>query len=321
MTNELTYKLLEALQTKLVSDSEVKEIIDTVLYEYEIKPKCTALALGSDMPKYIQYFLICKDTDGCSKGTLKNYYYTLNEFDQLINKRVEDITSFDIRVYLNHKKKFRNTLEPLQNCLGSFFLWLSTEEIVVSNPMLKLSKVEDKKAMREALTTEEIEKCRNACVTPRERAIFEFYLATGCRVSEPLTLRHKDVLSGVFKVTGKGDVDRMCMINKRAEFYIRQYLGTRDDDSELLFPSIKFKGRPVKYRSIEDIMSKIGKRCGVKFTPHILRHTFATKALEAGVALSIVQKMLGHSSSSTTEIYAKNSVETIASAYRSCIDF
>jgi integrase/recombinase XerD len=103
--------------------------------------------------------------------------------------------------------------------------------------------------------------------------------------------------------------------------YVRQYVFDRKFLSEYLSVSDKGNHEILSERSVQDIFANIGKRCEVHLHPHIMRHTFATRALENGASLSVVQKLLGHESSATTEIYAKNSYETIAAEYRKCVDF
>lgn len=142
-----------------------------------------------------------------------------------------------------------------------------------------------------------------------------FFLASGCRVSEPIGLKVDDILSGEFIVMGKGDKERYCYINSKAKMYIKMYIKSRKTDSETFLISQRKPFKNIGTRAIEDELSKIGKRCGVHLYPHVLRHTFATNALENGASLKAVQELLGHSNCSTTEIYAKLGKSSIKAEY------
>ena len=114
---------------------------------------------------------------------------------------------------------------------------------------------------------------------------------------------------------------RVVLFDANAALHLTIYLSSRRDNSEALFVSEREPIERISKRQIEVIISNIGKRSGIqrKVFPHLLRHTFATEAIEHGMDITVVQKLLGHSSLDTTQIYAKTSMETAKEQYRRTI--
>lgn len=114
---------------------------------------------------------------------------------------------------------------------------------------------------------------------------------------------------------GKGRKHRTSYINAKAEVTIKKYLESREDDNEYLFVSKRAPHNPLSVKTIEDIIRKIMKKypdIHKTVTPHIFRHTTATIALQNGMPIENVSKLLGHSQVSTTQIYAETSDDNIA---------
>ena len=156
-----------------------------------------------------------KRIDGLSERTLKNYKYNLEMFAERMNKSAAKITTDDIRGYIGYLAENRHLAETsLQthiNTLRAFFGWLHIEEKIKKNPMAKIKSLKlDKKGARQALTVEELERLRDACRGYREKALVEFLVSSGCRLSEVAQLRAADLdlVGRTVRVTGKGDKDR-----------------------------------------------------------------------------------------------------------------
>jgi len=185
---EIVYKLIDALKfAGNIDENKAIIAIESVFEGYNITPKGTALAVATDMPEMIKYFLASKLRESrLSKKTIKNYRYTLRHFSDMVYKPVNQITTNDIRIYLNGfgDRVKASTIETKIYCLKSFFGWLHREEIISKNPTSKLIVPKKPERSREGLTVEQLESARNACVNARERAVLEVYLSTGCRVSE-----------------------------------------------------------------------------------------------------------------------------------------
>ncbi len=321
--NQLIIDIIDTLNHHNIQIDEkiAFNALEIVLNEYSISKKSTELALQSDLFDKANYFLACKRIEGLSNGTIKNYTYMLKDFCEHLNKPSDKVTVVDLRIYVAEKKKYRNTTSAIINCLKSFFGWLYDEDLIPKNPAKKLANVKVAKTMREALTQSQVIACQNVCETLRERAIFEFFLASGCRVSEAITLKHKEVMSGQYKVLGKGSKERICFSDVPAQIYVKKYLESLSYETDFLFTATKGDHSPLSAKSLQDELAKVGDRCGVHLHPHLLRHTFATRALERGVPLAVIQQWLGHESPETTIIYAKTSQKLSEHEYHRCSGF
>ena len=163
--------------------------------------------------------------------------------------------------------------------------------------------------VREALSAREMEKMRIACgENIRDNAVLELFLATGCRVSEIVNMRleNLDLLGGFVKVIGKGQKERIVFLSDRALEYLEQYLGSRRSGAVILSTRAPHQG--LKKNALENIIRQIANRAGLekRVFPHLLRHTFATRALNKGMPLPTLCDLMGHASVETTRIYAKN---------------
>lgn len=277
----------------------------------------------SDLNRRIKYYLGAKRIDGLSERTLKNYKYNLEMFAERMNKSAAKITTDDIRGYIGYLAESRHLAETsLQthiNTLRAFFGWLTVEEKIKKNPMAKIKSLKlDKKGARQALTVEELERLRDACVTYREKALIEFLVSSGCRLNEvaQLSASDLDLMSRSVQVTGKGDKDRVVFFSIRARLMIEEYMVSRKGGTGL-FVSSKSPYEPLKPRAIQRMVRAISLRAGLdkRVHPHLLRHTFATLALNGGMDIAVIQRLLGHENIATTQIYAEMSDETIRHQY------
>lgn len=300
-----------------ITEEEIKSVLKdyTILRENEEEK--------SDLKKRITYYLGAKRIDGLSPRTLANYKYTLELFAQRMNKSVSKITTDDIRGYITYLSEVRNlsetSLQTHISILRAFFGWLHTEEKIKKNPMLKIRSLKlDRKNARQALSVEELERLRDACKGYREKALVEFLVSSGCRLSEAAQLNVADVnfAERSVTVTGKGDKDRMVYFSVRARLMLQEYIKGRKG-GEGLFVSSKTPYLPLKQRAIQRIIHNISERAGLeaRVHPHLLRHTFATHALNSGMDVTVIQRLLGHENIATTQIYAAMNEDVIKHQY------
>lgn len=315
---------IQDLQVDLQRQLHIKHIIDEILYKYQITSKETALVAG-DIEEKANLYLACKKLEGCSKNTLKNYYGELRQLNNFFNKPVSTINSMDIRMYMasfgNVKESTVNTkMSPIRD----FFQWLQNEEYIISNPTKKVKPMKEPHRERTPLTDEQVEMIRDGLNGKtikeiREKALFEFLLATGCRVGEVagIKIQQIDFNRMSLLVIGKGNKERRVYFNNRAKLAIRKYIKNRLGESEYLFVSNNAPYGKVGVRALQVIIRSIEKRTnvGVHLYPHIFRHTFATKALNY-MTIETVQALLGHEKLDTTLIYAKTNEKTTEFMYR-----
>ena len=174
--------------------------------------------------------------------------------------------------------------------------------------------------MPKALTIEELEIIREACLTHRERALVEVYYATGARLSEVQKLNKDDIdwQTMSVRVIGKGNKERTVYFSFKATYHLKKYLMHRVDTEPALFITERKPYRRLSNRGIQREIGKIAARSGIqkKVHPHVFRHTFATLLLNNGADIVSVQGLLGHADPATTQIYAQITDEKRKQAHK-----
>lgn len=324
---ELSYKIIQSitkampiLETDMQKQLEIKRIIDIEIYEYEVLSRCTSLTF-SDIKEKASYYLMCKKMKGLNEKTIASYMLLLNKFASCLNKPVNSITPGDIRRFIVETCQ-NNSPDTINNkilMLNDFFTFLQNEEIIIKNPMSKIEKVKSPKRKRKGLTPEEQELMRNACRTQRQKAVYEFFLSTGCRVSEVSNVKISDInwYNRTLYVIGKGNKERLVKFSTKCKIELEEYIKTRKGDSQYLFIGERFPYEQLQPRALQCEIKKIAKNSKVECNVfcHKLRHTFATSAVNSDVSLPALQALMGHSSPNTTQIYYELSSETLSKEY------
>lgn len=303
---------------------KLREILDEVLYEYEVEPACTALVVANNIQDRVILYLATKKLDGLSETTLYNYGLHLRRFTYYIRKNVEDINAADIRMFLSALSKdtgMKNSSLAAQiSTLRSFFSWLEVEDYIVKSPLKKIKQTKTPKMVRKSLTVKELEMLRDSCTKLRQRALLEFFFATGTRLSELHQLNLDDInwRSYSLMVFGKGSKEREVYFTPKSELYLEKYVKSRNDNCPALFVTERKPFRRLGKRAIQREIKKIAENAGFdkSIYPHLLRHTFATLGLRAGASLTTIQRLMGHSDPGTTEIYAELSKDTVQEEYK-----
>ncbi len=280
----------------------------------------------SNLKKRISSFLTAKKIDGLSPKTLKNYQEMLGAFAVQVDKHVTKITTDDIRAYIGYlsgRGLKDSSIQTHINTLRSFFAWLDMEDIIKRNPMRKIKSLKiDRIKARRPLSPEELEQLRDGCHTYKEKALVEFLVSSGCRLSEVTGIRVNQVdwQTRSVVVLGKGHKERIVYFSVRAKLMLQEYLTGRKG-GEALFASSRTPYEPMSPRAIEKALQKIGDRAGEarRIHPHLMRHTFATNALHGGMDLTVIQHLLGHTDPKTTLIYAELRLDAIKYAYERVI--
>ena len=315
---------LPNLEVNLQEQLKVKKVIEEVLYNYEVTNRETALTT-SDLEGKINYFLATKKLEGLSPKTLRNYEYTLRKLQNVFYKPVSTITTADIKMlmYSEAEKKSPASMNTFMTPVKLFFAWLQNEEFIIKNPCASIKPVKEPKRIRKPLTEEQVEMLRDCMLTRREKAILEFFLSTGCRLSEVLNVKIKEVdfVNKTLLVIGKGDKERRVYFTERCKRTLLNYLNSRKDTCEYLFVTDRKPYRKISSRGMEAIVNKMKIKAGldgkVKVTPHIFRHTFATQALRSGMKPEIIQQILGHEDVGITlKVYAKLAQTEVEHSYR-----
>lgn len=298
---------------------EFSRIVATVLGQFDIRERETAIVpYNEQVNKGYMMFFVAKKVEGLSDKTLKYYKSEVDNFMTFIGKPLPDVVTDDIRYYLAVKQSRdgieETTADNTRRILNSFFSWMNAEGYVSKNPVYPIKAIKKKKRVKHAFSDTEIEKLKEVCLrieAPLERkrniAIIETLLSTGCRVGELTTMKIKDVdfNKGTIIVEGKGKKERRVFFNDKSMLRIKEYLEERNGEGdEYLFNSIMRPYKHVGISGVETFIRDLGKEAGIsKCHPHKFRRTAATIALRRGMALTDIQKMLGHESLDTTKIY------------------
>ena len=306
----------------------IEYCLTKTMFDYDINIKNTALTIVQDpVPQLVKIYLVVKKTEGLAEGTLENYWRILKSFFEWSCKQPEEIVANDIRMFLyfyqqDHSISNR-TLDKYREMICWFFSWAHKEEYISHDPTTSIKPIKHEIKERQALTQLELEYLRKACKTPRQKAILEFLYSTGCRVSEMIQVKKDDInwKDNTVHLFGKGQKHRTSFINAKAEVAIKEYLATRNDECEFLFVSERAPIHGIKKESIEKIIRELAQMSDITkhVTPHILRHTCATQALESGMPIEDVSKLLGHAQVNTTMIYAKASLDKVQNEHRRCV--
>ena len=296
---------------------EINQALMLCLHGITMTKQCTDLVVHrDDNVKILKYFFAAKQVAGLSKRSLEYYSSTLSDFLNVLgNVELTKVDAIAIQYFLAQKKQkgIKNvSIDNHRRNLSTFFTWLHKNKFRSDNPMDLIPRIKFSKHSREAIPEEDLEKIRQDCDI-RERAIVEVLLSTGCRVGEIVRLEKQqvDFEKGEAIVLGKGNKERKVFFNEKAKFYLQQYLATRHDNNPALFVSKQHPYRKLEISAFEIIIRELGQRVGIKIFPHKFRHTFATRAINRGMPIEVLQRLLGHENLDTTTIYAKVNDEEV----------
>ena len=351
MKQDLINKIIMIIKEDVpdIDIAKYKDKLNLAMVDFDVTAHETHLAVRSEEQniEYIKRFIASKIVKGCTERTVKYYATEIPKSLKKIGKCVTDINADDVRIYIavrmQRDRVSKTTINNELRCLSSFFQYLTANGAVRLNPMINIDKIKENKIKKLAFTDVDCEKLRNGCRNNREKAIVELLLSTGCRISELCQMRIDELDDDAIIVHGKGNKDRTVYLNAKAQVAIKNYLAERKDASLWLFPkgvgvaqenlSVKSKSNsckhtwykdaklvvnePVTTGSIEQMIRKLGRRCGVeKAHPHRFRRTCATFALRRGMPIEQVSRMLGHEQIATTQIYLDLSDDDLKQSHK-----
>ena len=271
----------------------------------------------------IRIFLAAKRVEGCSDKTVKYYDSTLRNAVESIQKEIIKISTDDLRIYLdNYQEKngiSKVTIDNIRRILSSFFSWLEDEDYIVKSPVRRIHKVKTCKTVKETYSDEALEMMRDECDGLRDLAIIDLLASTGMRVGELVKLNKKDIdfQSRECVVLGKGNKQRKVYFDARTKLHLQKYIESRDDCNEALFVSLQKPHNRLQISGVEIRLRELGERLHItKVHPHKFRRTMATTAIDKGMPIEQVQKILGHSQIDTTMQYAMVNQNNVKNAHQ-----
>lgn len=289
---------------------KLKQVLDAVFVNYKIEEIKDELN-SEDNQHYVESFLFSKRLEGCSEKTLHYYESTIQMLLNKVQKHVKHVTTDDLRKYLtdyqNDHKSSRVTIDNIRRILSSFFSWLEDEDYIVKSPVRRIHKVKSATTIKETYSDESLELMRDNCNSLRDLALIDILASTGMRVGELVLLNINDINFNEREcvVFGKGDKERIVYFDARTKIHLQNYINSRNDENRALFVSIKRPYNRLTIGAIETIIRNLGKQLDIpKAHPHKFRRTLATKAIDKGMPIEQLQKLLGHQKIDTTLQYA-----------------
>ena len=274
----------------------------------------------------LKSFLAAKEIEGCSERTLAYYNSTIIKMLDSLNLRIESITTEDLRNYLadykNNSNSSKSTIDNIRRVLSSFFSWLEDEDYILKNPVRRIHKIKTKKVVKEIISDENFEILRDNCNNIRDLAMIELLASTGIRVGELVNLNIEDVLFNEREciVLGKGDSERVVYFDAKTKIHLQKYLESRKDKNPALFVSFKKPYKRLGINGVERRIRELGQGANIKKVhPHKFRRTMATNAIDKGMPIEQVQKLLGHVQIDTTMQYAMVNQNNVKIAHRKFI--
>ena len=266
---------------------------------------------SSEVFLLINLFISAKKIEGCSPKTLKYYYTTIKDMEKTINKSPQYITTDELRDYLmNYQTKNNSgkvTIDNIRRILSSYFSWLEEEDYIIKSPMRRIHKVKTSTVVKDTYTDEALEQMRDYCKKIRDIALIDLLASTGMRVGELVLLNREDINFNEREciVFGKGDKERVVYFDARTKIHLQNYLDSRTDNNPALFVTLRAPYRRLQISGVEIRLREIGNKLNIpKVHPHKFRRTLATTAIDKGMPIEQLQKLLGHQRIDTTLQYA-----------------
>ena len=281
-----------------------------------------------EMENFIEYLIIEKKY---SKNTVTSYERDLKKFNEFLkDKNIKKITRQDIQKYISELNKTQSPRSISRNIstLKSFYKYLKLNKIVNTNPMDQINNPKMKKTLPKVLSEEEVNKLLEIKLQTdfdyRNKAMLELMYSSGLRVSELINLNVNDIdlENDTVKIFGKGSKERIIPLNDYAKEALNEYIMThrkelfKHVENNYLF--LNNHGNKMTRQGFFKILQKIAKEKNIKteFSPHTLRHSFATHLLKYGADLRSIQELLGHSDISSTQIYTHVTNEKLENDYK-----
>ena len=237
--------------------------------------------------EFMEMFLTAKKIEGCSERTIKYYRVTTIHLLNYLKEPIRKVTTETMRQYLVDYQKINNcgktTIDNIRRNISSFFSWLEEEDYILKSPMRRIHKIKTKKKVKNIISDEEIEK-----FSERECVVF-----------------------------GKGDKERKVYFDAKAKIHLEKYLQSRTDTNPALFVTLDKPHDRLKISGVEIRLRQLGRKLKIeKVHPHKFRRTMATRAIDKGMPIEQVQKILGHSQIDTTMQYAIVNQNNVKASHR-----
>ncbi|RSX54018.1 integrase [Bifidobacterium goeldii] len=278
---------------------------------------------SNETKELLNSFLTAKELEGCSERTLKYYDSTLTHYIRKTTTPLTQVDTEQLRAYLTEYQAThavgKVTVDNIRRILATFFSWLEDEDYIVKSPARKIRRVKAPIRVKETISDEDMERLRDGCETPRDLAMIDLLSSTGMRVGELVKLDRDSVNLNEREciVQGKGNKERKAYFDARAKLHLEEYLQGRNDDNPALFVGLVGNHERIAICSVESRLRALGRKLQLpRIHPHKFRRTMATNAINRGMPVEQVQKLLGHVKIDTTMQYALVSQSNVKASHR-----
>lgn len=326
LMNEILQKMLPYLDNAQVA--QLQSTLLHCLWNVEVSPvsDCEKKEDSISNTDLLEMFVSAKKVEGCSEKTLRYYRATIIKMLENFDKHVTHVTTDDLRKYLSTYQETnecsKGNIDNIRRILSSFFAWLEDEDYILKSPVRRIHKIKTAKTVKETYTDESLEAMRDNCDCLRDLAIIDLLASTGMRVGELVGLNIVDIdfENRECIVFGKGSKERPVYFDARTKIHLQNYLNSRDDNEPALFVSLLKPHDRLQISGVEIMLRKLGKKLEIpKVHPHKFRRTLATKAIDKGMPIEQVQKLLGHTKIDTTMQYAMVDQNNVKLSHRKYI--
>lgn len=323
LISEVVQRMLPYLDNKQLVN--LQNNLNQVLQRYDVE-FINGGNSENDNQELVEKFISAKRVEGCSEKTLKYYLATIEAMNSSLEKDVRIIQTEDLRKYLTDYQmqngSSKVTIDNIRRILSSFFAWLEDEDYIIKSPVRRIHKVKTVSNIKETYTDEELELMRDNCEELRDLAIVDMLASTGMRVGEMVLLNRDDLNFNEREciVLGKGSKERIVYFDARAKLHLQEYLSSREDDNPALFVTLKAPHKRIQIGGIESRLRELGKSLKIsRVHPHKFRRTLATMAIDKGMPIEQLQRLLGHQRIDTTLQYAMVKQSNVKIAHKKYI--
>lgn len=326
LTTKITRQMLPYLDNAQME--QLQEVLSHCFWGVQITsdPDAVQHKEKETNSELLEMFISAKRVEGCSEKTLKYYKVTLVRLFDGMDMHVTHMKTDDLRNYLSDYQQTsqctKANIDNIRRILSSFFAWLEDENYIIKSPVRRIHKIKSSKVVKETYSDESMEIIRDQCGCLRDLALIDLLASTGMRVGELVRLNRDDIdfENRECVVFGKGSKERPVYFDARTKIHLKNYLDSRIDDEDALFVSLLFPHKRLEISGVEIRLRELGRKLGItKVHPHKFRRTLATRAIDKGMPIEQVQRLLGHAKIDTTMQYAMVNQNNVKISHRKYI--
>ena len=326
LTTKITRQMLPYLDNAQME--QLQEVLSHCFWGVQITsdPDAVQHKEKETNSELLEMFISAKRVEGCSEKTLKYYKVTLVRLFDGMDMHVTHMKTDDLRNYLSDYQQTsqctKANIDNIRRILSSFFAWLEDENYIIKSPVRRIHKIKSSKVVKETYSDESMEIIRDQCGCLRDLALIDLLASTGMRVGELVRLNRDDIdfENRECVVFGKGSKERPVYFDARTKIHLKNYLDSRIDDEDALFVSLLFPHKRLEISGVEIRLRELGRKLGItKVHPHKFRRTLATRAIDKGMPIEEVKRLLGHAKIDTTMQYAMVNQNNVKISHRKYI--